>query len=794
MDVRRVVAVALRSLRHRPAYSAMVVICLAAGLAVSMGAAGVAKQTLVDPLPYQDAEQVLIFHREGTGGGRGGLSFGAFGDVASSGLVDGAAAVVLPTFDQAVVLTEGPTPERVAGLRVTSSFFDVLGVSPLLGQGFAGDPAAGPEVMITHNAWQARFGGGQIVGDRIRVNGDLATVAGVLPEGFRYPLDPDAELFVKMVPGAAQAADREARVLQVVARYRGTAQELRLRLGQLDEAVIQAAPWSEAPPLRVASIRDYFFGDLRRPLLFLAAAGVLTLLVAALNVALLVMARAQERKGVDAIRRALGARWAHLVQGPLAEALVLGLVASVLGLAGAVTLVGVLAVTSGGVVPTQRLLLDAPLVLAAVLLGLATTSGAALFVTSRQGRADLAALRARGTGQDRRAGRRWNLLVGAQTGLVVFLLIAAGLTGRSLAQLLAVDPGFQPGDRWALQVELPPERYDTQRQIGDFLYSTERALRARPGIEGAGFVTNLPLTAGWSGQLAIRDRGPSAEGSTPVNWEMASAGYFDAMGIPLLEGRVFTETDDEDAPLVTVVNEALAQLYWPQGTAIGARISGTGERGPWAEIVGVVGDVRQDGLAVGVEPMMYVPFTQVFANPVGQLVVQGSSGSGPATAQVARAALLEQEPRAIVSGPRPLTDLIRRDTGTTRLQGSLLALFGITALLLGLAGTVGVVSYFVSQKTREIGVRLALGATRPGVIRQTIAEGLLPVVGGTVVGLLLALVAGSHLRLLLFRTSPADPVVLLGIPPVLIGAAAIALLVPALRAARTDPARVLRSE
>lgn len=791
MDVKRVLAMAVRSLGRRPGFAIMVLFCLAAGLAVSVAAAGVAKQVLIDPLPFEEAEGLRVLYRSDDADRRTGLTYGAAGDIAQSAAFDGVAVVHVPTFDEGIVLTGGDVPERVEGLRVSPTFFEVLDVRPERGRPFDTSPTGGQEVLVSHAAWQTRFGGAEVVGRRVEVGGEPATIVGVLPASFRYEVNPEAEVFVATRPAPQLAADREARIFHVLARTDLQGTDLQSVLAGVDRGIREAAPQDDLPTLRAAPVRDFFFGDVRRPLLFLAAAGALTLLVAVVNITLLILARAQERAPTDSVRLAIGAGRVQLVAGPVAEAVILGLVAAILGLLGADLLVSGFAGFVTGELPVRGLALDLPLMAGALVLGVGATATAALLATAGTRTVDLGALRARNRGLDRRALRRWNLLIGAQTALVAFLLVAAGLTGRSLMKMLDVDPGFDPVQAWSIPFELPRDRYGSLERVDDFMRQAESALGNRPEIMAVGAASNLPLTPGWSGLVEFRDREWGEQARPSVGWEVASPGYFRAMGIPTREGRTFTDRDGPDAPRVAVINETMARELWPEGGAVGAMISASGRPDDWARVVGVVGDVHRETLTRDPGPAMYVPHGQLVPLTSGEMVVRAAPGAAASAAAAARAALLELEPGTVIGAVRGLDYLIRNDTAASRLQGALLGLFAITALLLGLAGIFGVVSYAVSRRSRELGIRMALGSTPTAVMRRVLGQGLLPVMAGGLAGLFLAYSTGAYFEHLLFETSAADPLVFLGLPPLLAATAAAALLIPALRAARTDPARVL---
>lgn len=400
----------------------------------------------------------------------------------------------------------------------------------------------------------------------------------------------------------------------------------------------------------------------------------------------------------------------------------------------------------------------------------------------------------RGGTSSRSSRRAAAVLTGVEACLVFVLLVGTGLTLRSLQKLTRVDPGFDVEATVALQLRTPDGQYDTRESFSDFVRRMEERVEAVPGVGAAGTITNLPLApASWAGSFNIEGR-PLPGDQVTVDWEVASGGYFEAAGIPVLRGRTFGTEDRPDAPMTVVINETLAELWWPDSDPLGARVSGYGAEGPWQTVVGVVGDVKQQGLEHEARGFLYVPTTQVFPWPERELVVRSTVGNPASLVPAVRSALRELEPRLVIGAVRTLDTLVRDSSGAFRLRAVLLASFGTLALLLGMAGIYGVAAHSVRSARREIGVRMAVGADGRSVARWALLSGVIPVTAGIAAGLAVSLALAGFLDGLVYGVSPSDPRILTGTALFLLASGGAAVLPTALRAGRVDPVRLLREE
>lgn len=827
----------VRSLRRRPALVAVVVLTLALGIGANSAVFAILQEVVLRPLPYRAADRLVLVRTEAPAAGAdlSGVPVADYLDLRREARrFEGLAAIHRPDLDERVVLRgEGP-PERVSAGRVHGGFFRLLGVGPALGRAFTAadaEPGAPPVALLAHGAWERRFGGDPgVVGRTVRLNGEPHTVVGVLPERFEFELGTEEpEFWLPARWPAALEADREAHLLHVVGRLAPGAdrEAAAADLGRIARRLEAEHPETNGGRrFRATSLHEAMVGDVTPALRVLGLAALLVLLVACVNVSVLLLARGDRRREEIAIRRAMGATPGRVGRVVRTEGLLLAAAGAVpgvvLGLVGARVLTRLSPVhipRLEAVRPDPALLgFVAVLCVAAGLLAGALPAARA----RRQGPGHLLGDR----GSVGRPGGRFDLsraLVAAEAGLVLVLLSGAVLASRSLGKLLNVDPGFDPGGRVTLSVDLPPDEYRSPEAMGRFLERARRRAEAVPGVRRVGFVSNTPLDpASWWGPLHVRGRDIARGEQQPVtDWEAASPGYFRAVGIPLLRGRAFRPEDDADAPAVAVINETMARRLWPDGDPIGAMISGISPEGPWRRVVGVVGDVKQQGLGSETRPHMYIHWAQVAtgassfqlvawtgedvgsASPddapgagAGREAGTGGAGATPAAGVTGalRTAIRELDARAVVGPPRPLEELIRSSAARTRFHAVLLGTFGALALLLGLAGIYGVVSHWVGGRRREIGVRAALGAAPVRVLGLVLRQGLAPTAAGAVAGLLVVLLGGRVMEGLLFGVSPRDPITLAGVAAAVLSGAALAALLPAVRAMRLEPARVLREE
>lgn len=799
----------LRTLRRNPGFAAVAVATLALGIGANSAIFSVVHAVLLRPLPYPESGRLVFLY--GQDARRGiPMHFFLYPDFVTwreaSGSYQSAAAF---TRGAAVVTAADgkAAPERVETLRVNASYLRVLQVRPMLGRGFLDredSPGAPPTAILSHGLWQRRFASdGAIVGRAIVLDGVPHTIAGVLPPGFRS-LNAETDVYVPLALPPTGAA-----VVGAIARLRPGAT---LAQAQAETAAIvpRLNPrffGASGRSLRLWGAREFMVRQVERSLLVLMGAVGLVLLIACANVANLLLARAGTRRREMAVRAALGAgRW-RVARQLLTESIVLGLAGAAGGLAAAfwgVRLLVALAPARYPLIDTARL--DWPVLaftlaaslLTAVLFGLApavAASRAGLYEGLKEdGRSGL---ESRGRNRLRRA------LVVVEVALALVLAIGAGLLMKSFGRLLEVDPGFNPRNLLAAGINLPAACYGNPHHRMAFFAGFLDEISTAPGVQAAGLVNNLPFS-GTSQGCTMRVEGRPLvrpEDAVPVRYRIATPGYFSAMEIPLRRGRLLSGRDAPDAPLAAVVNEALVRRFFPNEDPIGKRIAWDANPAPpppgrpappWITIVGVVGSVRHLSLAGEPEPEIYLAYTQ---QPVTAMEVAVRAAGGPERmAPLLRAAAAAADPGQVLSEVRTIERMMGDSLAERRLAVWLLGAFAELAILLAAVGIYGVLSYTVARRTREIGVRLALGADPAGVRRMILGETMRLAGAGLAAGVLAAVAFTPFLRGILYGVSAADPAVFGAVVLLLAAVAAGAGYLPARRATRVDPAIALRCE
>lgn len=797
----RDLALVLRGLVRRPALALGAVVTLGIGVGANVALVSALHDVVLRSLPYEEPDRLAAIYTPWENRELGGT----WGDVAAihrdASTVSMAAGVLLPGMDTRMVIDTEGGREPVEGILVSPNFFTVLGVSPELGSGVqAGRPLEDiePSVYLSHGAWLRRFGGDPgVVGRTLELQRIQHRIAGVLPEDFDFRLGAASpEIFALRTPEDAERDDDNTLVVAPVARMVAGASlsdlrgELERMSPELDE---KRAEGLRGIVLQARPLHEHLVGDVDRPLTALAVAGALVLLVACANLATLFLARHVERAGDEALRVALGAGRLRVARFPLLEALVLGVVGGAVGLAGAAMVTRFVV----GMLPALPFRFDGlqvgPSVVALTLLfSVVAGFGFGGIPAWRASRIHPAGV-LRSTGRRSAGGgdRTTRILMGVEAAGLVLLLVATGLSLRSLDRLLSVDLGFEVQGRATLTLLIPGERAANREVFTDFLNALDERLRQLPEIDAAGTITHLPLDAeSWGGGLYVEGEAPSDE-PVATEWELASPGYFEAAGIRLLQGRVFQPEDGDSAPLVTIVSRSLAERIRPDGSALGMRISDTGPEGPFREIVGVVGDVRQQGLDAPSRPFIYVPHGQMFPFPERALVVS-TQGDPMAALSAATTSMKEMEPDLAVASPRPLEDLVDRASGSSRAVAVLLSMLGLASLLLALTGVYGVTAFAMARRQRELGIRACLGASRGDLLRRALASAVGPVAAGVAAGMLLVIMMAPRAGSLIYGVGPLDPVTLATVPALLLSAAVAAALAPARRAAYASPADVVR--
>jgi predicted permease len=795
---------AARQLRRAPSFTLIAILTLALGIGANTAIFSVVYTAFLRPLPFDDGERLVRVY-EAARGQLSTLSPSNFADFATqSRLVRDLSAY----YSDELALTGVGVPERVQVGRVTADAFDALRVQPALGRLFTDDESrvGGPKaVLLAHALWTRRFGGARdIVGQQVRLDGVSYQVIGVMPEGFTFPRE--SQLWMPLAFTSEElATQRGAHYLSAVGRLRdgATLAAADLELRAIAQRLERAYPAQNTDvSARVLTFRDAAVGDSRRALFVLLGAVGFLLLVACANVANLLLARAGKRSQEFAVRIALGAGRGRLALDIMTEGVLLAILGGVVGVLLAVWGLPLITAAIGSSYPAlARAQLDWPVLLYTLAIALATATLFAAGPALVASRPTLVAAALRGVVSG--AGRRtagWRLrgtLVAAETALAVTLLAGAGLLLKSFSKLSSVEPGFDPRGVWTLELSLPDAEYPPERSRQFYSQLLERT-RALPGVHAAGGSTLLPLQGG-SYRLTYHtvDGVPEPTGRERVtDVRIVTDDYFRATGMRIVRGRPLLPTDRDGAPRAVVVNEALAHALWPgqdpigHRLEVGSRFGLEGERGG-GEVVGVVADVRELDLATPPRPGVFLAHRQFPVNGMS-LVVRADDPPS------IRRPLLEQiaalDPNLPVANERTLDALARESITEPRLYATLLSAFAITALVMAAVGIYGVMAVVIGQRTREIGIRMALGARAADVVRLVVGQGTGLAAIGALAGLAVAFPLTRLMRDLLYDVAPADPLVFTGVAVVLVLTALLAAWLPARRAAKVDPMTALRAE
>jgi predicted permease len=794
-----------RNTRKNPAFAATAVLALALGIGANAAIFSVFYNVLLRSLPYRNSAELLSLGREMRGFPGGLAAAPEFaGWRADSHIFQGIAA----WYDEEFNLTGPGTPERVQGADVTADFLSVLGTRPALGRGFTADderPGAPAVALLTHELWQRRFGGDpSIVGRSLVMNDVPHRVAGVLPASFRFPASAVFEVLVPFQSPAKPSWTRpRIAVVAVIARPRAGVFTRRMiaDLSAISERYRPQMPAfyaDPAHPSRITAIplHEQLAGRSRPVLVALLWSVGILLLLACVNVANLQLARAAVRQREIGLRAALGASRARLAQWLVTENMVLSGMAGLAGLALAYALLRILKASQGVSLPDPRDF-DPGWMLWAVTLGLSILAGllAGLLPALMSPKLQLNEVLKSGalsiTGG--RGARARSVLVLVQVALALVLLIGSGLLLRSLQHVLAVNWGFRPDRLLMVRMRLPASRYDTPAKRNAFCAALLERAGALPGVESVAISSALPLL-GYGLAVSIVFEGqpvppPSQRPSVPTL--MVTPAYFRTMGTPLLAGRQFSPSDAPTSAPVAIVNAAFAKRFYPAGDAVGKRIQ-WGGRHDFTTIVGVAADIRQTGRESGVDPQVFIPETPN-PTPRPNLILRARIDPG-ALAPAVRSAVWAVDKEEPVYGLKTMDQLIRESGASRSVETLLLASFGLLALALAAIGIYGVVSEMVNRKTREIGLRMALGAQAPDVLRMILRRSLALTLAGIAVGAGASFYLVRYLESLLFGIEPRDAVAFAGAGVLLLAVALVAAYLPARRAARIDPVVTLRSE
>ena len=804
-DLRGDIVYAVRKLRGSPMFTLTAVLTLALGIGANTAIFSVVNGVLLKPLPFPQQDRLvrIQFQQQGHGDASTPPDLADFRTRART--FDGFSHYEGYT---ANLVREHAEPERLVGAEVSANWFSLLRVRPLNGRFFAegeDSPSAPQVVVLSEPLWRRDFAADpSIVGKQLQINAQLMTVVGIAPDGQAYPMS--AELWVPTRFSARDLSDatRGARWLGMLGRVKDG---IPLETAKAEVEGIEKQMEGLFPEqfkerrARAIQLQTAIVGDLQRPLYVIMAAVAVVLLIACANVANLMLVRATARESEMAIRTALGAGRSRLVRQLVTESMLLSIVGAAAGVAFAKWGMGVLIAMAPA---------DLPRVKTAAIDGaaLAATAGAALVIgllfgvlpAVQTSAGDLAiALRAgaRGARTRRQANRTKRFIVAAEVALAVTLLTGAGLLIRSFRELMAVNPGFQPDHIMTMRVLLPGKTYDTMPKIANFARQLGSRAAALPGVRAAALGNAVPLD-GTSFWLSFVVRGsppvrPSDQPSASVR--IVTPNYFSVLGTPLLRGRAFAADDRANAPRVAIVNQTFVKRFManedPIGkyVEIGWTIDGVRQGG---QIVGVVGDVRDDALNADVDPTFYLPFDQT---PVEGIAITARTAAPPASITSAlRGVVRDLDPTLPVYDVQTMEQHVAASVSRQRFYATLLGVFAAVALVLAAVGLYGVIAYAVSQRTHELGVRVALGATGTRISRMVIGEGVILTAVGVIVGLVASLGGARIIAKLLYNVKSSDPVTFVGVALLLGVVAACASYIPARRAARVDPLVAMRGD
>jgi putative ABC transport system permease protein len=789
-----------RMLLKQPGFSLIAVITLALGIGANTAIFSVVNAVLLRPLPYKEPERLMTVWETfiHLGNVQNPVAPSNFNDwrEQSRSFEDLVAYSTNP-----VSLTEAGEPEKATALYSGDGLLRLLGVEPVLGRAFAPGEITQPGelkiIVIGHSLWQRRFGGeAGVIGKQVRIDGHPVTIIGVMPPSFQFPSSA-IDLWVPTKMSPAVSGTRQAHYLRVLGRLKPnvTEQQARAELEAIAARLREQYPESNRYiGAGLVPLHENLVGDVRRALLTLLAATGIVLLIACVNVANLLLARAAARYKEIAVRLAVGAgRW-RIVRQLLTESALLAALGGAAGLL--LTLWGVpvlVALIPASIAQAKAASVDTSVLLFTFGVALLTAVIFGLVPALQATKPNLNEALKEGTRETTGTGRGWtrSALVIAEIALALVLLIGGGLLVRSFARLSSVEPGFRADHLLTLEVFPPYSKYPDTTKRAAFYDELLRRVEALPGVETAGVVTFLPVKGDLGEMTWITEQpaAPKVIGAVP---RMISASYFRTMGIPLVAGRAFEATDIASAPGVAVINETMARAAWPGQNPVGKRMKMGVETQPWLTIVGVVKDVRFR-LGMLPRPQAYVPYTQSPAFGPRDLVVRTQTDPLSLAAAVRQAvwAIDKDQPVANVS---TMDQLLADSLDRPRFNTLLLAVFSVVALLLAAIGIYGVMSYTVTQSTRELGIRLALGAQARDVLKLVVGQGAMLALLGVAVGVLGAFALTRLLTTLLYEVTATDPLIFVGGSVLLIVVALLACYLPARRATKVDPLVALRCE
>ena len=801
-----------RMIRKSPGFTAVAVIALALGIGANSAVFSIVNAVLLNPLPLENPDRLVVLWEK----------------VPSQGVDRNEAAVANyldwrnqnQSFESLAIYTwwsanlgagesAGQTPERVRGFRVSANLLDTVGIKPVLGRSFQPDedqPGKDNVAILTYGLWQRRFNGDpNIVGKSVTINSVARTVVGVLPRDVIYPRGAEVLAPLAMTPGLMSSRSSHGNLTVAKLKPGVTLAQAQADLNGIAARLEKQYPETNTGRgVGVYSIVDDSVGQVRIALVMLMCAVAFVLLIACANVANLMLARAAGRTKEFAVRLALGAGRLRIVWQLLIESVLLALLGGGLGVLLAVWGVDMLKASVPGdlvqLIPGfNHLGLNSRVLIYTLVISLLTGILFGLMPALQSSKSDLPhlneALKEGGGKASAEAGRhrlRRSLVV-AEIALSLMLLAGAGLMMKSFLMLLAANPGFNPDNILTMSLTLPTAKYKEPQQRAEFYQELEHRVRALPGVETIGFISHLPLNqSNTSDSFYVEGMPTPSPGEEPSGRHRGiTPDYFKVMGIRLIQGRFFSEADHAKTPKVMIVNEALAKRYWPKGDALGKRIRFTGAQDPWMEIVGVVSDVKHE-MDKPMSPDYFLPQTQ---DPWSTMVLVARSRIDPmALAAPIRGEVKTMDADLPVYEIRTMAEVRDRSIGHYQLGSMMFSIFACFALLLAATGIYGVTAYSVSQRTNEIGIRMALGAHGSDVLKLVIGDGMRTTLIGLVIGLLGGFGMARLLGGVMFGVGGTEWAILLGLSLFLGGVSLLACWIPARRATKVDPMIALRCE
>ena len=789
----------VRMLTKKPVFSIIAIITLALGIGANTAIFSVVNAVLLRALPYHNAKQLVVVASTSSGGDREGLSVPEIQDYQAQmhSLED------LTGFQsQSVNVTGGERPDRVRGAFVTANFFKVFNLPPLIGRTFVdGEDRQGGEklVVVNEKMWQERLNSDRnLAAKKLILNGEPYSVIGVVSSSFKQPFDPDVEVWMPVANYPGNTGKREWRLLFGMGHLKPgiSVAQAQAEASTIASQLAQAYQENAGRGARTELLSDILVRDVRPMLWLLFAAVGVILLIACANLANLLLARGLARQKEIAVRAALGAsRW-RLIRQLLTETTILGILGGAGGLLLAYWgLYGLLKLPQN-FVDTKEATLDGRVLLFALAVSVITGWLFGLVPALQLAKPELHSFLkegARGSGE----GSRWNRVRGgfvvAQVALSLILLVSSGLLIRSFDKLLRVNVGFKPEQLLTLEYRLPRSKYKEAEAQSNFHQRVVEQLQQVPGVKSASLVRGLPFSGnGGTTKIILPDREPPPKGMEPeVMFNTAMPNYFETIGIPLLKGRLFGNEDQPKTPGVVVINQTMAQKFWPNQDPLGKQIK-FAQDSTTATVVGVVGDAKHYWLEEQQRSQMYDAYSQdpgLFATVVIRTTVEPLSLTEPV-----RQAIWKVDADQPMWKIRTVEFLVNRSTADRKFLMALMGIFATLALVLTIIGLYGVISYLVNQRTQEIGIRMALGAQMRDIMRMVLKQGMVLVLTGVALGLAAAWLLTRLMARLLYQVSATDPLTFAAIAVLLVAVALLACYIPARRATKVDPLVALRYE